>query len=81
MGWSSGHKVFDAVVGPLLAGKPKAEIIKALMVALEENDWDSQGESQYFEHPIVQKVYRNLRDAERKRRQRTAPGAGQERDE
>lgn len=59
MAWSRGHEIFDAVAAPLLASADSGEmpdtkaILKALAVALEEEDWDSHGDSRFYSHPLV----------------------------
>jgi uncharacterized Zn finger protein len=64
MGWCSGTDVFDDIVEQVLdmkiKAKAKAEIIAVVVDALENHDWDCQGESAYFEHPIVQAAMQKL---------------------
>jgi hypothetical protein len=63
MGWCSGTKIFDVVVEGLIDKKrtktPK-EIIKLLAEAMEYMDWDCQEGSKYWDHPIVQEVFKEL---------------------
>ena len=56
MGWSGGTEIFDTVVKDVLEEKSKEEIIKNLLDALTDLDWDNVDESYYFDHPIVFKV-------------------------
>lgn len=62
MGWCSATVIFDIVCDGLLADKPQTqeETIRALAVALEDGDWDCQPDSAYWDHPVVQKVMREL---------------------
>jgi hypothetical protein len=61
MGWCSGTDIFDVVVGALLDKKTTKEgVISSLIVALEGHDWDCQGDSEYFEHPVVRKAMKAL---------------------
>jgi len=63
MGWASGTDVFDAVAREILgdAGAiSKTKVILALVEALEDNDWDTQNESEFYDHPIVRRVMREL---------------------
>ena len=56
MGWCGGTEIFDTVVGDVLEEKSKEEIIKNLLNALTDNDWDTVDESFYFNDPIVLEV-------------------------
>lgn len=60
MGWCSGTDIFDAVVRVVLDREriSPEEIIRELIEALESNDWDCESDSIYWEHPLVQKVFR-----------------------
>lgn len=70
MGWCSGTDIFDAVAGPLLKkldaptsdidAKFIEEILETLFEALQWNDWDCEADSDYWEHPVVQKMVRKL---------------------
>lgn len=64
MGWCSATMIFDNVCDSLLAEGDKKptpeETIRALAAALEHADWDCQMDSEYWSHPIVQKVMREL---------------------
>lgn len=62
MGWSSGSAVFDAVCKVVLDKKKikPEEVIRGLIETLEAHDWDTHGESEYFDHPIVQKIFKEL---------------------
>jgi len=60
MGWNSGTEIFDAVCKEIL-DKDKIEpkkVIKSLIDALECCDWDTESESEYFNHPLVQKIFK-----------------------
>jgi hypothetical protein len=60
MGWCSATLIFDNVCDGLLADKPadKKAVIKALVVAPEDGDWDCQQDSAYWDHPLVREVMR-----------------------
>lgn len=62
MGWGSGVYVFDAICAELLTDKPidKRNAIKALINALEDGDWDTHQDSEYYDDPIVQDVLKDL---------------------
>lgn len=60
MGWCSATIIFDKVVGALLDDKDKKEAIKALIEALEDNDWDCQSDSDYFDHPLIKEIFKEL---------------------
>jgi hypothetical protein len=58
MGWCSGTEIFDAVVEDLLnPDLSKEDIIYNLILTLEGRDWDCQMESEYYDHPIVKKLF------------------------
>ena len=60
MSWNGGIKIFDGVVKEILKSsakdKEKVKIIRKLARALDANDWDNHGESQFFDHPIVREA-------------------------
>ena len=64
MGWCSGTRIFDDVVGVLLDDKKKTvnkkEVITTLVRALEDHDWDCQYDSEYIDDPMVQEVFKEL---------------------
>ena len=60
MGWSSGTRVFDTVVGLLLNDKLIEEKIEELILELEDMDWDNVCESDWYDHPLVHGVIRKL---------------------
>jgi hypothetical protein len=55
-------EVFDPVIKVLLDNKQvkRKKVIKVLIQALEQKDWDCQTDSVYYEHPLVNKVFRDL---------------------
>lgn len=63
MGWCSGTQIFDDVASVLLGKKktktPK-EVLKLLAKAMEDMDWDCQQDSDYWDHPIVKEVFKEL---------------------
>jgi hypothetical protein len=62
MGWGSGVYVFDAIAKALLDDKPvdKKSALKAVIVALEDGDWDTHQDSDYYDHPLVQEAMKEL---------------------
>ena len=64
MGWSSGTRVFDTIASNIFASKlsdeVKHDIMLIVTMALEEEDWDCESDSAYWEHPIVRKVMMKL---------------------
>ena len=62
MGWSSGTVIFDQIAEIVLSDEPldKRATLKAVIAALESEDWDCQNDSEYWEHPIVQSIMREM---------------------
>lgn len=64
MGWCSATRIFDDVAGFVLAtdkpGKMQSEVLSKLASSLEDGDWDCQQDSDYWDHPIVQAVFKEL---------------------
>lgn len=62
MGWGSAVGIFDSFVGPLLGDEPldKKALIKNLIEVLEDDDWDTQADSSYYHHPLVQEAFKEL---------------------
>lgn len=64
MGWCSGTDIFDAVAKLILSkdevSEEEIQVLKTLVDALEDGDWDCQGDSDFYEHPIVQRIMREL---------------------
>jgi len=63
MGWASGVEIFDVVAGALLDDKKeinKKEVLKSLINVLEDGDWDTQNDSDYYDHPLVQEIFKEL---------------------
>lgn len=60
MGWCSATEIFDDMCSALLdEEKPEVEaLLSRLITVLEDNDWDCQPDSAYYDHPIVQKLMR-----------------------
>lgn len=57
MGWCSGTEVFDPVAQAIIdsdASEPsKIGMLMELILALEERDWDCQGEADLYHNPLV----------------------------
>lgn len=64
MGWCSATDIFDRVAQFVLktnhTDDEKYEILYALAEELERHDWDCQGDSDYFDEPIVRRVFKAL---------------------
>lgn len=64
MGWCSGTQVFDGVLGPVLKSKmskkDKKTVIKVLIETLEEQDWDCQSDSAFYEDDLVEAEFRRI---------------------
>lgn len=63
MGWCSATLIFDNVCDALLKEDKKPtteETLKQLILALEDGDWDCQSDSDYYNHPIVQKLMKEI---------------------
>lgn len=61
MGWCSGTEIFDAVASALLDQEKtpdKRAILSGLIDDLENMDWDCQSDSDYYDHPLVQELFR-----------------------
>lgn len=64
MGWCSGTSIFDHVAKVILKSsatdEEKYETIYALAEALEYQGWDCQADSDYWDEPIVRRVFKVL---------------------
>lgn len=66
MGWCSGTQVFDDIMYIVLNPRDdedtisKAKVVRAVIDALWEHDWDCEEESDWWKHPIVQTAAREL---------------------
>lgn len=64
MGWCSATPIFDAIGKYVLDSELPEEkqfgIMRVLADALEEEDWDCQQDSDYYDHPIIQRVMKEL---------------------
>ena len=64
MGWASGTAVFDPVVEAILEMEAplheKKQVIKTLIDVLENMDWDTQCESEFFEVPLIKSIFLEL---------------------
>lgn len=62
MGWCSATVIFDSVVSGIVGDTEidKKELIRIVANALEDGDWDCQQDSDYWDHPLVQEVMREL---------------------
>lgn len=65
MGWCCATMIFDAIVGTLLDPEKPSErtveaVIRKLIIELEGRDWDCQQDSKYANHPVVEKIFKEL---------------------
>ena len=63
MGWCSATRIFDSVAAALLDEESKTDVhsvLKELAIALEDGDWDCQCDSDYYDHPVVEGVFKEL---------------------
>jgi hypothetical protein len=64
MGWCSATPIFDKVAHFVLKtdapDDEKYEVLYVLADALENEDWDCQSDSDFFEHAIVQRIFKEL---------------------
>lgn len=67
MGWCSATDIFDSVVGFILErietdeDRDEArEVIKKLAEVLEDNDWDCESDSDYWDDPLVQEIFKEI---------------------
>lgn len=64
MGWCSGTDVFDKIGYFILYSKMSDELKHDIMLVvadtLEDHDWDCQNDSEYWTHPIVVEVMKEL---------------------
>lgn len=66
MGWcSSGTDIFDKVTRFVLESKTlteddKGALLRVLIMALYDADWDCESDSRYFKHPLVRKIMKQL---------------------
>lgn len=67
MGFCSGTDIFDPVAkvvletpDTFLLPATKRVILKALIDALEDHDWDCESDSQYWNHPMVREVFMEM---------------------
>jgi len=63
MGWCSATYIFDTMCGELLDKErpPNVEeVIEMLIGELENGDWDCQSDSEYYDHPVVQRIFKRL---------------------
>jgi hypothetical protein len=65
MGWGGGDRVFDPMVKAILSVKElkdrdKGQLIKTLLLTLEQEDWDTQDESRYWTHPLVEQAAKKI---------------------
>lgn len=64
MGWCSGTEIFDVAAEAILdSNKNKQwqkDSLTSIIIVLQGQDWDCECESAYWDHPIVQEIFREL---------------------
>lgn len=62
MGWCSATEIFDSIVGHLIGDStvPVEKVIENLVTSFEDADWDCQQDSDYYDHPVVRRVFVKL---------------------
>lgn len=62
MGWGSAVHIFDSIASSLLdeTSVSVKDTLTSLVIALEDRNWDTQRHSEYYDHPIVQEIMREL---------------------
>ena len=64
MGWCSGTRIFDAVVGPILGDTELDDdpdgLIKFLIKELWDMDWDCEWDSKYIHNPRIRAIFEEL---------------------
>lgn len=62
MGFSSGVVIFDSVCDVVLNQEvlDKKQIIKTLSKVLFEQDWDTETDSKYLNHPLIKEIFLEL---------------------
>lgn len=62
MGWCSGTDLFDEAIYCILNkdNLDKKELVKKLIEAFQDKDWDCEGDSGYYDHPIVNAAFKEM---------------------
>lgn len=64
MGWCSATIIFDKMAEFVLStsepDEKKRAVLKYLATVLENEDWDCQHDSDYWDHPIVQSIMKEF---------------------
>jgi len=62
VGWGSGTRIFDKVLDNILKVDEvdKYKVVEDLLDILTDGDWDTIDESEYYNHPLVQKACKKL---------------------
>lgn len=64
MGWCSATEIFDTVADVVLREVQddgiRISVLYKLAVALEQHDWDCQSDSCFYDHPLVERVFKQL---------------------
>lgn len=62
MGWCSATEIFDKVASVILSDEPidKKRALLTVIEALQDNDWDCEMDSDYWDHPLVREIFMEL---------------------
>ena len=67
MGWCSATEVFDPVAGFILERIEGPEdrieakkVLTKLIEVLEDRDWDCQQDSDYWDDPLIQEIFKEI---------------------
>jgi hypothetical protein len=62
MGWCSGTCVFYPVIKAVLEQdapkEQKIDVIKSLIIALQDADWDCETDTDYWKHQLVRRAFK-----------------------
>lgn len=64
MGWCSGTDVFDHMMFVIkktdITDEQRQCLIQCLIVALQNQDWDCESDSDYWRDPLVRKAFKEV---------------------
>lgn len=62
MGWCTTTEIFDTVASALLEDNEvdKKNVLEIVISALEDGGWECQQDSEFYDHPVVQEIFRKL---------------------
>jgi len=61
MGWCSGTETFDAAMDMIFnEEKSLKEKVRELIKTWQGMDWDCEGESAYWDHPLFREIWQEM---------------------